>query len=379
MYQKTIKLDNEKKVFSYIFNKSNNFTILEISSALDITFPTVKRVLDIFFKENIIKKKEKVGSSVGRKSLSYSYNENCYYSIGVKISCKEVVIVLSNTKGSILKRESFSLDTITSFSFDLLSQKLTKFISAIDNNISNFILGIGISIPGIVISEKGLIEVTEGFTFPIEELDFIKERTGLPILIENESNLSSITEVFLNQFYKSDSLTVVTINESIGSSSIFIGEGVNSFHFKAGKINHMIISDRDNLVCKCGNIGCLGLYVGDDLLLSQFSSIFPKITKFSDIFKREYIQSEVGKKIITKYLSYLAIGLKNLIVYSNPEKIVISGAICRYKNFIEKELNSLLYSTGNFYRDKNVIMFSEFSEDSPLIGAALFPIIDILF
>ena len=71
MYQKIIKLSNEKKVFSFIFNQMNNFTVLDIGEALNITFPTVKRVIDIFLEKNIIHKQEKVGNSVGRKSLTY--------------------------------------------------------------------------------------------------------------------------------------------------------------------------------------------------------------------------------------------------------------------------------------------------------------------
>ena len=74
-----------------------------------------------------------------------------------------------------------------------------------------------------------------------------------------------------------------------------------------------------------------------------------------------------------------AIGLKKLIVLYNTEKIIISGRIYRYKEYVEKELLEKVYATGNFYRDKNIIVFSDYYEDSSLIGAALFPIVDILF
>lgn len=379
MYQKVIKLSNEKKVFSFIFNQTNNFTILDIVEALNITFPTVKRIIDGFLEKKIIIKQEKIGSSVGRKSLTYSYDPNCFYSIGIKVSYNLVEIGVSNTKGIFLKKISLKSSIESGELFDLIKISLDNLFLSLESDIKKAIVGIGISIPGIVINEKKVIEIKENYNLPIDELDKIKDRFNLPVFIENEANLSSITEVFLNYFSKYNLINVVTINESIGMSALHIEKGLNSFYFKAGKINHMIVSDNKGKKCSCGNIGCLGLYVNDDVLLENFRVLFSEIEKYSDIFLKGYADTVEGKKIINEYIHYLSIGLKNLIIFSDPEKIIITGQICRYKKFIEKELSHQVYESGNFYRDKNVIKFSEFYENSSLIGAALFPIIDILF
>lgn len=379
MYQKIIKLSNEKKVFSFIFNQMNNFTVLDIGEALNITFPTVKRVIDIFLEKNIIHKQEKVGNSVGRKSLTYSYNQNCFYSIGIKISYENFEIVLSNTKGVFLKKVTLPFKIESEGLFHTILSELNSFFDDIDPEIKNVILGIGISIPGIVISERKVIEVKEGVNIPIEALDEIKNSFNLPVFIENESNLSSITEVFLNYFYKFKLLDIVTVNETIGMSTLYMEEGLNSFYFRAGKINHMVVAEKSGKKCSCGNIGCLGLYTGENVLIKDFRNHFPEIKSYSDIFLKGYAKTDIGKEILSSHISYFAIGLKNLIVFSNPEKIIISGRIARYKEYVEKELLEKVYATGNFYRDKNIIVFSDHYEDSSLIGAALFPIIDILF
>lgn len=379
MYQKIIKLSNEKKVFSFIFNQMNNFTVLDIGEALNITFPTVKRVIDIFLEKNIIHKQEKVGNSVGRKSLTYSYNQNCFYSIGIKISYENIEIVLSNTKGVFLKKAILPFKIESEGLFNTILSELNSFFHDIDPEIKKVILGIGISIPGIVISERQIIEIKEGVNIPIEALDEIKNSFNLPVFIENESNLSSITEVFLNYFYKFKLLDIVTVNETIGMTTLYMEEGLNSFYFRAGKINHMVVAEKSGKKCSCGNIGCLGLYTGENVLIEDFRNHFPEINSYSDIFLKGYAKTDIGKEILSNHITYFAIGLKNLIVFSNPEKIIISGRISRYKEYVEKELLEKVYATGNFYRDKNIIVFSDYYEDSSLIGAALFPIVDILF
>lgn len=50
MYQKEIKVNNETKLFRYIFNLEQPFSIPEIAKSTDMSFPTVKRILSKFLK-----------------------------------------------------------------------------------------------------------------------------------------------------------------------------------------------------------------------------------------------------------------------------------------------------------------------------------------
>lgn len=51
MYQKIIKESNENKIFQYLFKSKENFVINDIANALNMSFPTVKRVVDILVKK----------------------------------------------------------------------------------------------------------------------------------------------------------------------------------------------------------------------------------------------------------------------------------------------------------------------------------------
>ena len=103
MYQKKIKENNEKKVFHYIYQKRENLSIADISNDLNISFPTIKTIINKFLKDNIIKEDLKVGTGAGRKAQNYSLENNFVYSIGISVHLKELKIVLGNERGDIIK------------------------------------------------------------------------------------------------------------------------------------------------------------------------------------------------------------------------------------------------------------------------------------
>ena len=98
MYQKNIKENNENKIFEYVFNSNHNFVINEVAEKMDMSFPTVKRIITFFLEKNIIIEEDKVGSGVGRKAREYSFNDFFCHSVGVQISEEKIKMILTNAK-----------------------------------------------------------------------------------------------------------------------------------------------------------------------------------------------------------------------------------------------------------------------------------------
>lgn len=378
MYQKNIKENNENKIFEYVFNSNHNFVINEVAEKMDMSFPTVKRIITFFLEKNIIVEEDKVGSGVGRKAREYSFNDFFCHSIGVQISEEKIKIVLTNAKGIVIKKHSKTLQKGALSITDVLMEELEFFLSRLSKSVFKSIIGIGISIPGIVNEEGKFIEFKSKNKTDISIIEKIKKRFGIPVLIENESNLSAIAEAFLSENSLLSNFTTLTINDYVGISCFTREKNQNNFHFKAGRMHHMIVNP-DGKSCDCGSKGCWGTYVSNQALVEEFHKVFKKIKKYENIFQAEYLETEEGKKMLDEYIKYLAIGIKNLLFFSNPEKLIISGKICHQQKYIKEKLIEEIYNEHIFYRGKETIIFSSFDENSSLIGAAIFPIVDSLF
>lgn len=378
MYQKNIKENNENKIFEYVFNSNHNFVINEVAEKMDMSFPTVKRIITFFLEKNIIIEEDKVGSGVGRKAREYSFNDFFCHSVGVQISEEKIKMILTNAKGIVIKKHSKTLQKGGLSITDSLMEELEFFLSRLSKTIFKSIIGIGISVPGIVNEEGKFIEFNSKNKTDISIIEKIKKRFNIPVLVENESNLSAIAEAFLSENSLLSNFTALTLNDYVGISSFTREKNQNDFHFKAGRMHHMIVNPKGKS-CGCGSRGCWGAYVSNKALVEEFHEVFKKVKKYESIFQDEYLETEEGKKILDEYIKYLAIGIKNLLFFSNPEKLIISGKICLQQKYIKEKLLEEIYTDHIFYRGKETIIFSSFEESSSLIGAALFPIVDSLF
>lgn len=378
MYQKKIKESNEKKIFNYIYKKEEDLNAVDISNTLNISFPTVKNVLEKYLKDNIINKSLKIGGKSGRKAQNYSLNKNFCYSIGVVINMKKIHIILTNEKGINIKetciKETFNIDTLTLRLFE----ELEEFIGSISKEIIPKIIGIGISIPGVLDTINKKIEIGIRLKLDFSIIESIEEKFKMKVFIENESNLVAIVEKFMGIGEKCEDFIVLTIQETIGIGIFNQENYYEGFHFKAGRVAHMTI-DMNGEKCECGDSGCWGKYISDDILLQKFKNKFPLIKKYDDIFLSEYLESKQGNEIIENYIKYLARGIKNLIFFSNPEKLIISGKICKHNHIIKDKLLNCIYNDNIFLRGKETIQFSEFEQCPNSIGAAMLPIVDTLF
>lgn len=378
MYQKIIKENNESKIFQYLFKSQNDFVINDIATALNISFPTVKRVINILLKKNILYKKNKIGDGVGRKATEYGFNQNFCYSIGIKLNQNSLSFILINGSCKVKKEHTYYLSLTSENIIEMINHSIEDFIQHLNNNERKYLIGIGIATGGIVDHKNNFAEFSTTASFPLTFLNLIGKKLSLPVLIENESNLAVVAESILGYGRQLNHFIALTVSDTV-SCSTFQKEQNDSFSFKAGRIHHMNINPNGNL-CECGSQGCLGAYISNRALIYEFQKFFPEIETFSDIFSEKYLNTDSGKLILDNYIKNMSVGIKNLLFFSNPEKLIITGDICRYKDLVKSKLLKTIYLPNHiFYRGEDTIVFSQFYEKAGIIGAAIFPILDSLF
>ena len=93
MYQKEIKQSNENIVFHSIYFTENSFSIPDLTKITNMTFPTIKRVINEFLERDIIKEWTLSTGGVGRRAVKYKYNPDFCYSIGVSIDEEKIKFI----------------------------------------------------------------------------------------------------------------------------------------------------------------------------------------------------------------------------------------------------------------------------------------------
>ena len=338
MYQKEIKQSNENIVFHSIYFTENSFSIPDLTKITNMTFPTIKRVINEFLERDIIKEWTLSTGGVGRRAVKYKYNPDFCYSIGVSIDEEKIKFIVINTVGKILQSkvvEASNEDFINFF-----ERNLKDFIEEIEPKYLSKIIGVGISIPGIYNKESHFLEFNNMDRYEASIIKELEEKIKLPIWVENEANMSILAEAIIGKYEVLTDFTVISINNKVTCSTFHkLGNKSEDYFFKASRVHHMIV-DYENKK-KVGD--CISFKVLKDKILKSFPNI------------------------------------KNLLFTYNPKKLIICGELSQYGNYLLDDILNIVYEKNHiFYRGRETISFSNFKGNSSIIGAALFPIVDNL-
>jgi len=119
------------------------------------------------------------------------------------------------------------------------------------------ILGLGIGAPGPLNPCTGQICFAPNLCWRNFNLrDFLQERLGIPVFLENDANLAALGEHLYGAGQGSSDLVFITVSTGIGGGLILKGEIYDGAFGGAGEIGHLSVVP-DGPVCSCGGHGCL--------------------------------------------------------------------------------------------------------------------------
>ena len=249
-------------------------------------------------------------------------------------------------------------------------------------------MGIGIGVAGHLRYRDGIIITTsnlKGFkNYPLRQN--LQEFFGIPILIDNDANAQAFAEFKYGGGKNYDSMIFMTISTGIGAGIILDGKVYRGLTGTAGEIGHTIIDPDWDIMCTCGNKGCLmscacGLAL-PHLFRKKIETGRKTLLPIPDDFDFNKIDGKWLKKgldmhdllseeIVLQCADFIGIGLYNIFQIFNPPLILLGGGLMKwgpiYLGRIRKTFNS--YAKDMIF-DPIEISESVIGVDSGMIGAA---------
>lgn len=314
----------------------------ELARKTGLTRQTLSNIADEMLSENLIIEEESVKSQKGRAPLLLNIKSDAFYAMGVYLSRAGCLVGLVNIKGQIVKLERIS-ESVSSDNTVFLS-RVSKAIEQIlrDTGVDRSkVLGIGISSPGPVRQEEGIILNPPGFErwHNTDVATFLEKETGIWTLLENNAYSLATYEKFYGNGKDFDNFMLLLVDSGVGCGIISNGRLYKGSHRLSGEIGHTSI----NFVgerCSCGNYGCLELYAAIPNLLRRFS--LPE-----DAWPQVVAQAKQGDieaiSVLNQEADYLIAGIVNAVNMLDVEAIILDGDIIEAFDFIqpymEKKIN----------------------------------------
>ena len=106
--------------------------------------------------------------------------------------------------------------------------------------------------------------------YPVSER--LSQHFGVPALVDNDVNIMAVGEHWVN--WRDEAfLLFVKIGTGIGSGIVAGGHVHRGADGAAGDIGHIHVPDHDDVVCRCGNVGCLEAVAGGRALANRLHEL----------------------------------------------------------------------------------------------------------
>lgn len=376
-YKKKEQKITKHRIFRFI-STQKKFTKQDLADNLEISFPTVGKYINDFLDIGIIKNLGFYSNKKKYKTLTYEYNPNGIFSIGIKIEINKLSFLIINLKGDEIKKTEIYKNFINnSNSLEYIIEKLKNFLISFPEK--EKIKGIGVSLPRVIDNENKEFKVETNIQIFSKDINLLETEFNLPIFLINEANAGVFYEYILND-YSYNNLAYISIGDGISSGIITNNKIYYGKSSKAGEIGHITVVD-DGKKCSCGNKGCLDQYCSNPAFIKDFENAFNlNNLNLYEIFYRNLHLDEKGKNIILNYLNYLSRSIKTLQLLFDLDKIIIGGNIVYYKHLFKmEEVLKVKVCNSIFSSNKNILEFSKFKNNSSLFGAAFFPLKEFLY
>ncbi len=213
--------------------------------------------------------------------------------------------------------------------------------------------GVGVCCPGVITDEGAVVKAANlGLTnYPLGAL--LAGKLGLPVKVCNDANAAALGEAKYGAGAGVKDSILITLGTGVGGGIVIDGKLFEGNKKAGAEIGHMVI-ERGGVRCSCGRYGCFEAYCSARAL-TQSTREAMKYDTGSAMWKTynydtadgrtafEYMDSDpAAKKVVDKYLKYLACGVANLANIFRPQKILIGGGVAAQGTRLTKPLQTLV-------------------------------------
>lgn len=343
------------RILNYVINNQVTSKV-EVSKNLNLSMPTVLSNVNDLIAKGIIIETGEYESTGGRKAKSIGINPSYRYSGGIVITANHVGMVLVNLKYEIVKfrrvRMKFSPDAAYCQELSVLTSEFLK-----DTEYQERILGIGISIPGIISQKDHLLIKSHALQLENYSLSFLEHTFDLPVYFENDANAAMMAED-MNRYRNA---VYLSLNNTLGGAFCIDGKLFQGENQKAGEFGHMILVPGGRK-CYCGKNGCADAYCAASALTDENNSLetFMEELKSGD---------EAAEERWSEYLDMLAILISNLRMAYDMD-IILGGEVGGYLAEYMLPLGERVMKYNGFDHDVRYLRNCSYKREASAVGAA---------
>jgi len=362
---------NQSAVISAI-HRHGRISRTDLASELQLSPAAITMLTAPFVEEGLVFEAE-VGTSpsVGRKPILLGINYDHAHVYGVKVMNHAVLAALTNLNAEVVALHTLELpDTREHTVLDAVV-KATNELAEIAGGEAVRLLGLGVSMPGVVDHHAGSVRHSQLFGWgKVPFAEMLTAELKLPVLLENDVNALAAAHGWFGHGRGHEAFLVLTLGRGVGLGIVVNGAVYRGPRGGAGEFGHTSCTPISPRVMGT-EPGTLEQRIGDSALVKQASELLGREVDADTVTAL----AEAGDGKILDLLAdagdCLGVALADLANIFAPSLVILSGEGLRNAPFLLPRLRPQLdeHGFGDLADDVEIVVDS-WGDDGWARGAA---------
>ena len=202
---------------------------------------------------------------------------------------------------------------------------------------------IGVGVPGPVEAESGtvvrppIMQGWDGYRVPA----FFEGRYAAPVLVDNDVNMMAFGEYVHRR--ESEHLLYVKVGTGIGCGIVSGGVLHRGASGAAGDIGHIRLPSHDDVLCHCGNAGCVEAVASGSAIAAALRAEGLEATRARDVVRLVSEGHPVARRQVRVAGQRIGEVLASLVSFHNPDTIVVGGVLAQLHEDLLADIRGVIY------------------------------------
>ena len=289
---------------------------------------TVAQRVDALLASGLVLEAGDTPSTGGRPATMLAFNHQAGVVLVADLGATHARVAVTDLAGTTLAERAGDLD-IALGPAEVLKWVSARFHELLDQtaHAAADVRGIGIGVPGPVEFDTGrpvnppIMPGWDGFDIP----GWFADRYGAPVLVDNDVNIMARGEHWVH-WRRTPHLLFVKVGTGIGCGIVADGHIHRGARGAAGDIGHIRATGED-VICACGNIGCLEAVAGGHALATRLAASGVEAQNSRDVVRLVHEGNVKATQMVRAAGRTLGEVLAGTVNFFNPAVIVIGGDI----------------------------------------------------
>jgi predicted NBD/HSP70 family sugar kinase len=319
-------------------------------------------------------------STGGRPPTVLAFNHAAGVVLVADLGATHARIALTDLAGAPLAERASDLDIALGPDEVLgwVSARFTELLKETGHSPSQ-VRGIGIGVPGPVEFASGqpfnppIMPGWDGYSIP----GWFAERYAAPVLVDNDVNIMARGEHWVH-WRDTEHLLLVKVGTGIGCGIVAGGQIHHGARGAAGDIGH-IRATSEEIVCRCGNVGCLEAVAGGQALAQRLAAEGADTANSRDVVQLVRSGDATAMRMVREAGRSLGEVLAGTVNFFNPAVIVIGGDIAEAQAQLIAGVREGIFSRSLALATRDLrIVPCQLGDRAGITGAAMMAIDHVL-